>query len=414
MFKKRVSIFACAVISLLCCVVTFVAVYARSSVERNRAINSVRERFSQSGEEPAENSAGAEADTSRYDKLKSIIDYADAHYLWDLDKDKMWEAIYTAALASQGDPYTYYMTADENISYWSPSGGLVGIGVRYAEDDSVDGIFVADVMERGAAYAAGIRRGDVIIAVDSVKANGSNRDELVEAVRGEPGSEVKITVLREGKELHFKATRAPLPGDSTYSIALDAQTWLICITTFSEENSAEDMISEIETARSLGAKKLIFDLRGNPGGSLDEVLAALDYLLPEGDIVSYNDLSGKKQVERSDAAFLDMPMAIICDGSTVSAAELFTAAMKDYKAAVIVGETTFGKGIMQYVRTLKDGSAISVTTSYYYPPSGVNYHQKGVEPDHTVKETRPHGKDYYLDPINNDDQVKKAYELLNG
>ena len=413
MFKKRLTPFACIIISLLCCAVTFVAVYARASLERDEAVNAVREQTAQSGAAEPGNSGGEETDAERYEKLRSIMEYVDSHFLWDVDKDKMWNAIYSAALDSLGDPYTYYMTADDYVSYWSPSGGLVGIGVRYASDYT-DGVFIIDVMEQGPAYAAGLRGCDVIVGVDSLRANGSNRDELVEAVRGEPGSEVKITVLRDGKELQFTVTREPLPGDSAYSIDLGNDTRLICITTFSENNSASDIIAEIDLARAEGAKKLIFDVRGNPGGSLDQVVATLDYLLPEGDIVSYNDLSGTRQAEKSDANFLDMPMAVVCDDSTISAAELFTAAMKDYKAAVIVGTKTFGKGIMQYVRSFKDGSGISVTTSYYYPPSGVNYHGKGVEPDYTVEEEHAHSSAFYLDPLNNDAQVRKAYELLNN
>jgi len=411
MFKKRVSPFACVIISLLCCIVTFVAVYSLASVERDRAVNAAREKGAQDGSTAADGSAASD-DAARYEKLRSIIDYAETHFLWDIDKNKMWDAVYSAALDSLGDRYTYYMTADDYIANWTPSGGLVGIGVRYAEDYT-DGVFIVDVLERGPAYAAGIRRCDVIIGVDSIESDGTNRDALVEAVRGEPGSEVKITVLRDGEKLRFNVVREPLPGDSAYSMDLGENTWLVCITTFSDDDSAQDIISEIEKVRSLGAEKLVFDLRGNPGGSLDQVVKTLDYLLPQGDIVSYNDLSGTKQTERSDESFLDMPMAVVCDESTVSAAELFTAAMKDYKAAVIVGKTTFGKGIMQYIRTFKDGSAVSVTTSYYYPPSGVNYHEKGVDPDYTVEDDRPRGSAYFLDPLNNDNQLKKAFELLN-
>ena len=411
MFKKRVSPFTCIIIALLCCVVTFVAVYARSSVGRDRAVNAVREKTAESEASAAET---AKTDEEYYEKLRRMTDFVSQHFLWDVDKEKMWEAIYAAALDSLGDKYTYYMGADEFVSYSSPSGGLVGIGVRYVPDEETGGMFVADVMEKGGAFAAGLKRGDVIIAVGTLRADGENRDELVEAVRGEPGSTVDLAVLRNGKERLFSVTRAPLPGDSAYSIQLDGTTWIICITTFSEDNSAEDVITEIENARELGCEKIIFDVRGNPGGALDQICATLDYLLPEGDIVSYNDISGNKQVERSDADHLDMPMAVLCDETTVSAAELFTAAMKDYKAAVIVGQTTFGKGIMQHIRLLGDGSAMSVTTSYYYPPSGVNYHEKGVEPDYVVEEDSPFGKEYYLDPLSVDPQVQKAYEILNA
>ncbi|MBR4799068.1 MAG: PDZ domain-containing protein, partial [Clostridia bacterium] len=215
MFKKRVSPFTCIIIALLCCVVTFVAVYARSSVGRDRAVNAVREKTAESEASAAET---AKTDEEYYEKLRRMTDFVSQHFLWDVDKEKMWEAIYAAALDSLGDKYTYYMGADEFVSYSSPSGGLVGIGVRYVPDEETGGMFVADVMEKGGAFAAGLKRGDVIIAVGTLRADGENRDELVEAVRGEPGSTVDLAVLRNGKERLFSVTRAPLPGDSAYSI----------------------------------------------------------------------------------------------------------------------------------------------------------------------------------------------------
>ena len=415
MFKKKISPFVCIMIALMCCAVTFVAVYSRMTVVRDRELNELRARSGNTAASSAEIAKQFTGENAGYyEKLAAIMARVEKSFLFEYDKEAMWDAICAAALDSLGDRFTYYMTKDEYEKYNAPSGGDVGIGVRRADDAVTGGIYVVDVMENSPAERAGLKRGDVIVSAGGVRADGSNVDELVANIVGEKGTVAHISLLREGEELEFDIVRDAIPDDCVYSTRLSDDIWLVCITGFTGSHAADDIKNEIANIRSQGCEKIIFDLRGNHGGRLDQIVDTLDFLLPEGDIVSYKDMSGKEHVEKSDALHLELPMVVVCDETTVSAAELFTAALKDYKAATIVGKTTYGKGIMQNIITLPDGSGFSFTTSYYNPPSGVNYHGTGVVPDIETEFSGESGAQRFRDPLGADSQIAKAFEILNN
>lgn len=410
MFKKRITPFACLLTALIVAIVTFVGVYSRMSVIHKRELNELRTATAVSS---ASGNASFGDDNSRYEKLFALLDAVDGHFLWDYDEDEVWDSIYSSALSALGDQYTYYITAEEFAERNKGSGGGVGIGVRRVTDAETGGIYVVDVMNGTPAMEAGLRRGDVIIGADGkLIPDNSMEDILTVIASGEEGSYVGLKVIRDGETLDISVKRGILPNDDIYSIELENGVWLVVITTFAGETVADEFIAEVDGLIENGAKGLIFDVRANNGGRLDMVTKMLDYLLPEGNIVTYTDYSGKVNTIKSDAEHIDIPMAVLCDKSTISAAELFTAAMKDFGAASIVGQTTFGKGIMQYVLELPDGSGYSITTSYYNPPSGVNYHGVGVVPEYEVELEREHDSEYYKSPLENDEQLMKAYEII--
>ena len=414
MFKKRVSPFTCIIIAAAVCALTFVGVFARMTVKKDEELNKLRSQISVFASSAGLINAIGE-DAENYEKLAGLVNAAKEHFLWDFNEEEVWDAIYKASLSSLGDQYTYYMNAEEYKKRNQGVGGNVGIGIRRTADPVTGGIYVVDVMEDSPAGEAGLLEGDVIIAIGEVKADVNDPEALIKRIQnGADGETLNFTVMRGGIKTDLELTLGTVPNDCVYSLAIDEKTRLIVISSFFGGTAYSEFCSELDKAIADGCEKLIFDLRDDGGGMLDQVTKILDKLLPEGDLVRYYDYDGSERVYRSDADHIDMPMAVLCNGGTASAAELFTCAMKDYGAAVIVGETTFGKGIMQNLKSLPDGSGFSITTSYYFPPSGENYHGTGVVPDHILEFEGEHDLSYYLDPLSRDNQLKLAYDLLNG
>ena len=234
-------------------------------------------------------------------------------------------------------------------------------------------------------------------------------------VRGEQGTYAKLTVLREGQELEFSVMRDEVVNQTVYfrMYSKDSRIAVIRISQF-EEATPEQFESALEQAKKAGARAYVFDVRSNPGGELNSVASVLDMLLPEGPIIrlQYKDSSKNAQIN-SDAECLEAPMVVLCNGSTASAGELFSAALKDYKLATLVGTKTYGKGTMQNLITLSDGSGIAITTAYYLPPFSENYHGIGVSPDVELdisSDLKNVSVSKYTDE--NDNQLHAAIDIL--
>lgn len=413
MFKKRITPFACVVVSMLVCITTVVATLSISSVDDKKEVNDNRL-------ESAELSKYQDLiklignDKSRYEKLSTLIALIESSYVHDYEEDAVWNNIYTALAASLGDDYSYYLTAEEyNALIDSGDGDFVGIGVHATYDVDSQGIYIFGVIPNSPAEEVGLENGDIIVKAEGIEASESTYYDVLNSIRGEAGTKVNVTVLRGEEEIDFVITRQAVASENVLYQKLDGNIAYIRILSFADTRVSDEFVQKIALAQSEKCEKFIFDVRNNSGGYLDQILKVLDVILPEGPIINVVYKNGKTETQNSDANCIQGKMAVLCNGNTASAAELFTAALRDYKLADIVGETTFGKGTMQTTRMLSDGSAIKLSIAFYNPPSNVSYDKIGVKPDFEIKLDEYWENRYFKMPIEEDTQLQKAIESLN-
>lgn len=321
-------------------------------------------------------------------KLKELTDLLDGHYMGEQDKAAQLDAMLHAYVAADGDLYGRYYTADEYAAENDTRAGKgVGIGVTVTEAPDKRGLLVLWVSEGSPAESAGILPGDILVTADGQSYSTLGYEGFLEAIRGEIGSRLTVGFFRGGESLELlekQLTRSAYVASSVaYTLAAEGKMGLVRILSFDEPTPGQ-FAAAVASLREQGAEALVFDVRDNPGGLLDSVVEILDTLLPAGTICTTRGTSGEK-VYSSDENELDLPMAVLCNENTASAAELFTAALRDYKKAVTVGKTTYGKGVAQSTYALSDGAAVKMTTSYYDPPCGVNYDGVGITPDVEVE-----------------------------
>ncbi len=355
-------------------------------------------------------------------KLNVVNSYLKNNYLYDdYDEEKMADDAVAAYVEALDEPYTHYYSADEFDSYISGvEDSYVGIGVVISIDEDADKIIIISPTEDSPAYEAGILPGDYILAVDGTEYSGNQMDECVSAIKGgKEGTNVTVTIERDGEIEDYAIERREISANSVKSEMLDDNVGYVRITGFNtnESGSDESTFSEfkenVDALREQGMEKMVIDLRDNPGGVLDVVCDIADYLLPEGIITYTETRKGEKQEYKSDPEELDIPMAVLINGNSASASEILTGALKDYGKAVVIGENSFGKGIVQSVYPFYDGSGVSMTIAKYYTPNGVCIHGIGIEPDYEVKLPEEY-KDYYASsvPHEEDTQLQKALEVL--
>ena len=356
-------------------------------------------------------------------KIDSINTYIDNNYLYDdVDYEKANTAAIKAYVESLEEPYTHYYSKDEFDKYISNvEESYVGIGIIISADIEADKLVVISPIKGSPAYEADIKPGDYIIAVDGEKFNSSQMDSCVSKIKGgKEGTDVTITVERDGETKDYNIERREIIENSVRYEMLDNKIGYVTISSFntnrgsSKENTYTEFKEAIDNLTSDGMKKLIIDVRDNPGGVLNVVCQISDYLLPEGVITYTETRKGEKKEYKSDEKCIDVPIAMLINGSSASASEILAGALKDYDRAVIVGQTSYGKGIVQNVFPFSDGSGMSMTVSKYFTPNGTSIHGVGVEPD--VEVALP---DEYADsfvsqvPRGQDTQLQKAIELLN-
>lgn len=355
------------------------------------------------------------------DKLGLVEAVLDKAYLYDYDKEKAGEYAAMAYTASLEEPYTAYYTADMFRSYNDAiDEEYTGIGVIVTVNDS-DEIEVISAYEDGPAYNAGILSGDIITAVDGEEYNGSSLDAAVDHIRGgKEGTEVALKIKRNGsEELNITVTRGNISQESVKSEIIEDGVGYIRVSGFNMaaggdgKGTADEFKEAVEGLKAVGAERIVVDLRGNPGGVLDEACEMADYLLPEGVITYTEDKNGNRTDYKSDAENEPIPMTILINGGSASASEVFTGALKDYGRAEVIGETSYGKGIVQNVYSFPDGSGISVTSAKYYTPNGVCIHETGIEPDISVALPEKYENAYVSDIDRNEDtQLQKAVERV--
>lgn len=346
-------------------------------------------------------------------KLKELMQILDTFYVDDYDKEAMGDYLAAAAVQATGDRWSYYISAEEYASYLQDSNNeYVGIGVtvrQVNEDD--EGITVIDVNKGGSAHEAGILPGDMIVAVDGTSAVEVGVDAISDLIGGKEGTELTLTILRKGEYLEVPMVRKLIEVEVVTYENLDGIGY-IQIDNF-QAHCAERTIEAIEELVSQNVTGLIFDLRYNPGGRKTELVEVLDYILPEGPLfraVSYN---GQETVDSSSGeSVLEMPMVVMVNGDSYSAAEFFAAAMQEYEWATIVGTQTVGKGNYQQTFTMSDGSAVAISTGHYSTPNGVNLEGVGITPDVVVEVDEETYYGIYLQSVTkeNDPQLQAALE----
>ncbi len=347
-------------------------------------------------------------------KIKNIIKILDQKYLRDIDQKKLEEGIYKGLVSSLGDVYTVYYDKDEYKELMQQSQGEfggVGIEVSSASGEYIE--VVAPIKDTP-AEKAGIKAGDKIVEIDGKTFMAKDMNEAVKHMRGNPGEKVKITVMRtvNGKDerMDFDLVREIIHVESVHSQMLEGQIGYIQITNF-QADTYDEFVKAFEELEKKGAKSLVLDLRNNPGGLLDVTIKIADYLLGEGVVMQTKYKDGSGETYKSDADHKKMPMVTLINAGSASASEVLSGALKDFNRSEILGEKSFGKGVVQQIVGLKDGSGVKVTISEFFTPKGNKIHGVGISP---TKEVKLNEKAKSIGPkhLDDDNQLREAIDIL--
>lgn len=320
-----------------------------------------------------------------YNKLEDLENLILTSFAGDADKTKIEDAAADAMVNAMGDRWSYYIPAAELPSFLENSeNAYVGIGVTVQATDDNSGLMVIAVQPGGPAEEAGVQVGDVIIQVDGESAQDRTVTEISAMIKGEEGTVVSITVLRSGEGITMSMTRKRMETTVASSKLLNEHVGLVTIQNF-DERCADETIAAIKALLNQGADMLLFDVRNNPGGYVDELTKVLDYLLPEGNLIRTVGTDGSDETVTSDADCVKVPMAVLVNENTYSAAELFAVDLSEYGVARIYGQKTSGKGFFQQVFQFSDGSAAGISVGRYYTSQGNNLEGIGLTPDEEIK-----------------------------
>lgn len=323
------------------------------------------------------------SDVKTVQKLNYLEELIDEEYLDEKDESSLREGLYAGLLAGLKDPYSTYYTAEQYKELnTSNEGSYVGIGAVLQKDDA-GGAKIIQLYEGGPGEQAGLKKGDVIKAVDGADVTDKETSDIASMVRDSENASVMLTIQRENEEKtrDVKVEIRDVEIQTVSHEMLSEDTGYIRISEFSEVTS-EQYKKAFADLKDQGMKKLVVDLRDNPGGLLTAVCGVLRQILPEGLIVYTEDKNGKKEEEICDGKNeLDMPLAVLVNGNSASASEIFAGAVKDYGIGTIVGTTTYGKGVVQTIQPLTDGSAVKITIAKYFTPKGNDINKKGITPD---------------------------------
>ncbi len=351
----------------------------------------------------------------RYSKIEELKSVIDDYFIGEADMTKAEDAAAAAMINALGDKWSYYISAEDYAAHMeNKNNAYVGIGITITVREDGTGEDIIGVTPGGSAQEAGILPGDILIKVDGTSIAGMNTDQVSNLVRGEEGTSLTVTVLRNGAEMDFTLKRQTIRVQVATGELLEGNIGLVRIANFNT-NCAKETIAAIEELQEQGATKLIFDVRNNPGGYVKEMIQVLDYLLPEG--VLYRDLDcyGNEGEERSDKSCLELPMAVLVNGNSYSAAEFFAACLQEKQWATVVGENTTGKGHYQNTIRLDDGSAVNLSTGKYFTPNGVNLTEAGgIVPDVIETVDRETAALIYAQaiPAAEDTQIQAAVKYL--
>lgn len=349
---------------------------------------------------------------SKLDQLENLIE---ERFAEDTDRTAMEDAAADAMVRSLGDRWSYYIpAADYDAHMEQMNNAYVGIGITIVKEENA-GLRIRQVEPEGPAREAGLLPGDLITAIDGNDTADMTTTDARNLVRGEAGTTVVLTVLREEETLDFTVTRRKIETQVASVQMLGGNIGLVTIANF-DARCAKETIAAVEDLMDQGAEGLIFDVRFNPGGYADEMVKVLDYLLPEGDLFRTVNYAGKEKVDRSDGDCIDLPMAVLISADSYSAAEFFAATLREYDAAITVGEKTVGKGYYQNTFLLSDGSAVGLSTGKFFTSQGNNLEGVGIVPDVEVAVDQETAAAIYSGTLTpeEDPQLQAALEALRS
>ncbi len=350
-------------------------------------------------------------------KLEVLDRLVDQYYLYedDIDNDRQREGIYKGFIEALDDPYSMYQDKEMTDSLLEDEQGeYCGIGAVLQQDEETELVVINSVYKNSPAEKAGLKSEDLIVKVDDKEVEGKDLNEVVKWIRGEKGTKVKITVGRKNSLDQYDKVELTAVRDKIEIVAVEYKmladkVGYIRVSEF--EGKVEDQFEKaVKDLDGQGARGLVVDLRNNPGGDVDAVCYMLDLLLPKGTVVYTKDKNGNRLDEKSDDEHqYKHPVNVLVNGNSASASEIFTGAIQDYGLGKIVGTTTYGKGVVQQIFDLKDGTSLRLTVEEYFTPKGRNIHKKGIKPDVEVEAGE---NDVAGDPAT-DAQLKKAIEVLD-
>ena len=349
------------------------------------------------------------------DKLAELSLVIEKNFVGDADPQAMEDGAAAGMVAALGDRWSYYIPASEYEAYAEQmENAYIGIGVTISTENTEKGFEVLQVEPNGGAVEAGIRPGDVITHVNSQSVIELGVDEAKNRIRGDKNTQVNITVERDGQSMDFSVMRRLVQVVVAKGEMLEGNIGLVTINNF-DDRCASETIAAIDSLMAQGAQALIFDVRNNPGGYKHELVEVLDYLLPEGVLFRSISNKGRETVDRSDKKCLEVPMAVLVNENSFSAAEFFAAALEEYEWAVTVGAHTVGKSYFQQTLMLSDGSAVGLSVGKYCTPNGVSLAEVGgLEPSILVDVDDETFANIYADllPPAEDPQIQAAMEAL--
>ena len=335
-------------------------------------------------------------------------------FIGEVDVSEMEDAA-AIAMVECLDRWSYYIPADQYQAYQEQmDNAYVGVGITIQLDEESKGFRIKEDTPNGPAREAGIQVDDILIGAAGQDIRGMDTEGVAGLVKGKENTKVELTVLRDGEEKRFTVTRKKVAVTVATGTMLDGGIGLVTIENF-DARCAEETIAAIDSLVEQGATAIIFDVRNNPGGFAAEMVEILDYLLPKGELFRTVDYRDREDVQMSDAEYLDLPMAVLVNRNSYSAAEFFAAALNDYDAAVIVGEQTSGKGHFQNTFELSDGSAVSLSVGKYFTPGGVSLEGVGITPEVPVAVNEETEALIYYNqlPPAEDPQIQAAIAALN-
>lgn len=347
-------------------------------------------------------------------KINKIENLIDQYYLFDIDKNKQQEGAVEGYVKALGDPYSEFLTKEEMDSLnQQTEGEYAGVGIVVTPSET-GAITVVSAIKGSPAFEKGIKKDDIILKINGKDYNASQMNDAVKVMKGKPNTDVKLTIARmenkTSKIFDVNITRRMISLTTVNSQKI-GDIGYINITQFDRKTDKE-FIEQYENLKKQNVKSIVLDLRNNPGGLLDSTVKIADYLLPKGVIVKTVDKNKKEDIQKSDASEQNLPMVVLVNGSSASASEILTGALKDYKKATIVGEKTFGKGIVQTIIPMDKGEGLKLTISEYFSPNGNKIHKQGVKPDVEIKLDEK-AKGIGVEFMKEDNQLQKALEILN-
>ncbi len=345
----------------------------------------------------------------KFNQIKAVIQ---SDYLIEPELDTMLEGAIKGMVSSLDDPYSYYLTAEEYQDFLiDVQGTYAGVGLSVSVIDNM--ITVVTAFKGSPAATAGITSGDRIIAVNGKDMDGSMMEEAVSIMRGEPDTQVKVSILRKDEVKEITLTRAIIDIPDLEYRMLDDEVGYLWLYRF-DKGSSQNFLDALNDLHSQGMKGLVLDLRSNPGGLLDECVAIADMLLPQGLVLYSEDKEGTRVEYTSNQEMIDIPLAVLVNQYSASASEVLSGAIQDHETGLIIGETTFGKGLVQTIRgPFKEGDVIKLTSAQYFTPNGRDINKKGVTPDIKVKELKA-ATDFVIENPNEEMPLELDAPLTRG